>query len=108
MMCQKGQFSFFKVRYNIEQRVNRIFSGLKEAEKDRPHISTRRKLDQIAKSEIVSPEIVNATRRVWHICTLGIRGEEVSEEKLNFVNNTAPELISSLESAANNIDVEDA
>lgn len=87
----------FQVRYNLEQRVEKLFAAVTEEEKEQKYIPVQRKLDRLVQTEMMAPEVINAIREVWKICSRGVHGDEVRESELRFVRHTAPELMSSLD-----------
>ena len=48
-------------------------------------------------NELIAPQMGNAIREVYSVCSPAIHGEEVSSAQVDFVRNTAPELIPALE-----------
>ena len=48
---------------------------------------------------LISPEQDESLRKVYAICSAAIHGEEISEAKINFVRDVAPEIIASLQAA---------
>lgn len=53
-------------------------------------------VEALLRSEVITPDIGHAIREVYSVCSLAVHGEDVSPAKVEFVRNTAPELISAL------------
>lgn len=84
----------FRVRFNLEKELRRAWSErLAEEERRLPVV---RLINNLVRSEVLIPELAYAVREVYAICSAAIHGEEVSSRQLNFVRDTAPELIASL------------
>ncbi len=55
-----------------------------------------RLLDVLIQAEIVDSELARAIRQVYAVCSPAIHGEDVSQTKVNFVREVAPELQATL------------
>lgn len=96
------------VRYTIEQELRRIWkqwqetrwelsawSGQVVEEQERPKsiFQITRSLDELG---IITPELSNAIREVYRVCSPAIHGEAISQTAIGFVRDIAPELIAIL------------
>jgi hypothetical protein len=79
--------------------VRRLFD--ERGDDIRPHSSLINLLRYLEERELISRGLFNSIRDVYAICSSAIHGEGVSEAKVSFVRDVAPELIASLESIAN-------
>jgi hypothetical protein len=84
----------FKVRYNIETELNRIY---REATgKERPRLPTIRVLNELEAVGAIAPELGFAVKNVYAACSPAIHGEPTSEAQMRFIEETAPEVITTL------------
>ncbi len=96
------------VRYTIEQELRRIWKQWQETrwelrawsgqvieEQERPKsiFQITRSLDELG---IITPELSNAIREVYRVCSPAIHGEAISQTAIGFVRDIAPELIAIL------------
>lgn len=64
------------------------------------HEPVTRIVSVLTRAEVLSPDLAHAVREVYSVCSLAMHGEEVSTAKVEFVRNTAPELINALQALA--------
>ena len=87
----------FSARLAIENElriINRpMTSGIGEYQRFEP---VHRIVQSLVRAERITPEIGNAIREVYSVCSLAVHGEDVSPAKIDFVRTTAPQLLSAL------------
>jgi uncharacterized FlaG/YvyC family protein len=88
----------FKVRYNIETELARIYED--STGKERRPIPVHRLLEELVSLDVMPSEIAFVVRKVYSTCTPAIHGEAITEAQLHFVEETAPEVITSLKAIA--------
>ena len=86
----------FRARYSIKKSLRTIFNSIAEDKRRRPE-PVFRIVEYLIKNELIAPQMGNAIREVYSVCSPAIHGEDVSPAQVDFVRNTAPELISALE-----------
>jgi hypothetical protein len=64
------------------------------------HEPVTRIVNALIRTEVITPELGHAIREVYSVCSLAMHGEDVSSAKVEFVRNTAPELLNALEALA--------
>jgi hypothetical protein len=89
----------FRARLGIEKELRKIQQFVSQSENRRPE-PVFRIVDTLIRSELISQEIGHAIREVYSVCSPAIHGEDVTPAQVEFVKNTAPELISALKSLA--------
>jgi hypothetical protein len=83
----------FEARYLIERDLRRIARAALDMDVRAP---ISRLTDALTRAEILSPELSQAIRQVYAVCSPAVHGEEVSETKVRFVRDVAPELLTTL------------
>lgn len=84
----------FSVRYEIENELKRIWRVL---DLDvGPRTTMPGLLRVLAEISLITGDVYLSIREVYAICSAAIHGEDVSETKVNFVRDVAPELIAYL------------
>jgi len=83
----------FSVRYSIESELRRIARTVSEADVKGP---LNRSLDLLIQSEILDNALARVIRQVYAVCSPAIHGEDVSQSKVSFVREVAPELLTTL------------
>jgi hypothetical protein len=86
----------FKVRYNIEQQVNRIWTNRFPLEYNiefRKSIPIWKQIQELDKYEIINGNLYGILREVLSICNYGVHGEKISDNQIEFVLNSAKEII---------------
>jgi hypothetical protein len=83
----------------IEKELRKIQQFVSQSATRRPE-PIFRIVDTLIRSELISQEIGHAIREVYSVCSPAIHGEDVTPAQVEFVKNTAPELISALKSLA--------
>ncbi len=87
----------FSVRYNIERELIRIWRLLFPPEAEYlPSISSVQVLRQLLRTETIDMEFYKAIRDVYAVCNQAIHGQDVSQAKISFVRDVAPQLIAYL------------
>jgi len=89
----------FRARLGIEKELRKIQRFVSQSEARRPE-PIFRIVDTLIRGELISQEIGHAIREVYSVCSPAIHGEDVTPAQVEFVKNTAPELISALKSLA--------
>lgn len=89
----------FKVRYNIEKEIRRIYDNYIDIpldEKQKKRFSVLRMLIDLRNFEIIDSRSFNIIREILSACNPAIHGESVSSTRVNFVKDLSPELITLL------------
>lgn len=87
----------FSVRYNMDNELNRIWRSLSPIEtEDRLSRSSVQIMRQLLQSETIDMEFYKAFRDVYTVCNQAIHGQDVSQAKINFVRDVAPQLLAYL------------
>ena len=96
----------FAVRYQIENELRQI--SRRFSIEPRPHSPTLNLLHSLEETGIISRNLFNSIREIYSICSAAIHGEDISEAKVNFVREVAPELISYLKNIESRIIVDNS
>jgi len=86
----------FKVRYSIEQQVNRIWENrfAKKYNLDfRGTIPIWKQIQELMQFEIIKDNLYGILREVLSICNYAVHGEQITENQIEFVLNNAKEII---------------
>lgn len=88
----------FKVRYNLEREVRRIWvrrteEGDVQARRFTPTLRVARYL---AESGLIDRGMEEAIRELWAVASPAIHGESVTEAQVSFAREVAPQLIATL------------
>lgn len=89
----------FHARLGIEKELRKIQLYTNPNSPRRP-ASAYRILNELVQRELITSEIGHAIHEVYTVCSPAIHGENVTNAQVEFVRNTAPELISALKSLA--------
>lgn len=89
----------FSARLGIEKELRRFQQFVSKGTSRRPE-PIFRIVEGLIQSELISGEIGHAIREVYAVCSPAVHGESVTPAQVEFVKNTAPELISALKSLA--------
>ncbi len=85
----------FGVRYSIEKELTRIYDTripIRPPFREPLYI----KVKALTEAGLISPQLQNVVLQLYSICNPAIHGQQVSEEKIKFVKDIAPNLIASL------------
>jgi hypothetical protein len=86
----------FAVRYSIEKELRRIYLSRVGHELKPSHLFINPLVHDIMKAQHITPELAEAIRKVYSVCSPAIHAEEVSAAQIAFVKDLAPELIAAL------------
>ncbi len=86
----------FKVRYQIERELRRIWDRRMEANVFRRPRSVAEMASILESEGFIESRVVNVIRQVYSVASPAIHGELVSEAKVAFVKDVAPGLIATL------------
>jgi len=88
----------FSVRYNLEKELNRVW-GLHAASQteERPR-SPGEIMRLLSMWGTIDMDFYKALRDVYTVCNMAIHGRDVSQAKVSFVRDVAPQLLAYLES----------
>jgi len=91
----------FSIRYQVETELKRI---LKETsyEWNPKRMITIEMVRVLTSKGLIDPDLVNIILQVHKITSMAIHGEDISEDKLHFVQNIAPDLIATLKGITGN------
>jgi hypothetical protein len=89
----------FKIRYNIEKEINRIWIG--RFDRDIPDDFQRKsplvkQIQELLQFKIINSEIDGLLREILAICNYGIHGATISKKQMSFMNGSSEKLISYL------------
>lgn len=85
----------FRARLGIEKELRKIQQYVSQGTTRRTE-PVYRIVESLIKNELISSEIGHAIREVYSVCSPAIHGEEITAAQVEFVKNTAPELILAL------------
>lgn len=86
----------FATRYHIETELRRLAAGRELSASTRRHIPTFQLVRHLSESEILPPDLGNAIREVYAVCSPAIHGQDVTEAQLSFVKDVGPQLVATL------------
>jgi len=86
----------FRARYNIERELRRIWRQHEQETPGRRFLPTLRIAQSLSEWELIHPGIEHAIREVWLVASPAIHGEPVTEAKVAFVRDVAPQLVATL------------
>jgi hypothetical protein len=86
----------FSARYHIEKELRRIMADRIQAEEVRRPIPVFQIARMLASEGLLDSRLANVVREVFAVASPAVHGEPVSEAKVAFVREVAPELISAL------------
>jgi hypothetical protein len=86
----------FKIRYQIERELRRIWDRRMEANVFRKPRSIGEMASILEAEGFIESRVVNILRQVYSVASPAIHGEPVSEAKMAFVRDVAPRLIATL------------
>jgi hypothetical protein len=84
--------TMFKVRYNIETQLRRIWENRFDEKAFDPrfrHQPTMRIIQDLTKFEIIDNNFYGILREILSICNYAIHGEQVTDKQVNFVSKNA-------------------
>jgi hypothetical protein len=90
----------FRARYNIERELRRIWQQHAQETSERRFLPTLRIAQSLAEWEVINSGIERAIREVWLVASPAIHGEPVTQAKVAFVRDVAPQLVATLRSIA--------
>lgn len=85
----------FQTRYTIERKLRNISSSFANMP-DRRFIPIIQLTSLLMKQELLHPNIANAIREVYSVCSPAIHGEPVTVAQVNFVRDVTPQIIEAL------------
>ena len=86
----------FATRYHIETELRRLAAGREVATVMHRPLPTFRLIRYLSESEILPPDLGNAIREVYAVCSPAIHGEKVTEAQVSFVKGVGPKLVATL------------
>jgi hypothetical protein len=87
----------FSSRYQIEREVRRIWSSRFQQDVERPRIlPIVRMVEDLVRAEVIPPAVGRSIREVYAIGSPAVHGEEPTQEKIIFLNEVVPSLVSTL------------
>ena len=81
-------------RYRIEREIRRLWREQFGKEADR--LSAPRLIPSLVEARVLPSSLGDAIRGIHSVCSPATHGEDVSDAKINFVRDLAPELLSTL------------
>ncbi len=90
----------FTVRYVIEKELrrihNQIHNQMVSIQQEKRPVPVHQITRNLVQAGLLDSRLAQVVRDVYSVCSLAIHGEEVSQEKVRFVRDIAPGLITSL------------
>lgn len=96
VVVPENNLQMFKVRYNIENELRRIWQNRFENNEpnDRWKNQSVIKITQdLTKFEIIDSNFYNILREILSICNYAIHGENVTDKQVSFVNKNAEQVL---------------
>lgn len=90
----------FQARHNIEKELRHLNAPYEHGVLRR-FIPIHKILKSMTDNDIMSNDLASAIREIYSVCSPAIHGEAVSEAKISFVKDTAPEVIGTLRAISN-------
>lgn len=97
----RDNIELFKVRFNIENQIHRIWSGRYESNEhfgEHRRFSLTRLMKDLSDAEIIDSNLTHVLREILSICNYAIHGESISSNQVTFVKDNASEVIDYLNS----------
>lgn len=94
-----NNLKLFKVRYNIENELRRIWEqrfANEDTEFNRRKQPILRNIQELVEYRIIDKEIYHILREILSICNYAIHGEKVSDKQVDFAINNGNEILSYL------------
>jgi hypothetical protein len=88
--------TLFTARYNIEKELRRISRERVADEEERRPLPIHQLTRVLVEQELIDPSLARAIKEVYAVASPAIHGEDVSDAKLAFVKDVAPDLITAL------------
>lgn len=88
----------FSVRYNLEKEMNRLWRPQAASQPEERQRSPGELLRLLSKWETIDTGFYEALRDVLSVCNMAIHARDVSQAKVDFVRDVAPQLLAYLES----------
>lgn len=91
--------NLFKIRYNIEKELNRIWEGRFKGDYNLSNNSRQsiiQKLKILDKYDLIHQGLLPILRDILSICNYAIHGEQITESQLEFVNSYYNKVIKDL------------
>ncbi|OAZ03295.1 hypothetical protein [Flavobacterium succinicans] len=88
----EDNLTMFKVRYNIENQLRRIWENRFEEKAFDPrfrHQPTMKVIQDLTKFEIIDNNFYGILREILSICNYAIHGEQVTDNQVTFVSKNA-------------------
>lgn len=86
----------FKVRYNLEKQVRRIWEGRffnEEFFSRSRRQPVLRIIQDLVKYEVIDNNFYNILREILSICNYAIHGESVTDKQISFVKKNSPQVL---------------
>jgi len=88
----------FSVRYNLEKELNRVWRQHTASQSEKYPRSPGELMRLLYMRGTIDMDFFEALRDVYAVCNMAIHGMDVSQAKVNFVRDVAPQLLVYLES----------
>jgi hypothetical protein len=95
----KESIELFKVRFNIEKEISRIWEGRYDGELDqywRRKVPIYRQIQDLQKYEIIDGILSGLLRDMLSICNYGIHGEDITKSQIDFVEGYSEKVVNYL------------
>lgn len=86
----------FSVRYNLEKELNRVWGLHAASQKEERPRSPGEIMRLLSMWGTIDMDFYKALRDVYTVCNMAIHGRDVSQAKVSFVRDVAPQLIAYL------------
>ncbi len=94
----------FQARHNIEKELRSLAEPLELDVQQRRGMPLSRMLWTLTKEEIIPPDLGGIVREIYSVCSPAIHGEPVTQAQVDFVKETAPEVVAVLRTIARRSD----
>jgi hypothetical protein len=89
-------------RYSIERELRQLWKASFGTDAER--LSAPRLLPALVESGILTTNLAKAIREVYSVCSPAVHGEDISQAKVRFVRDLAPDLLSTLRAIRPDVD----
>lgn len=86
----------FQVRLHLEKELRRLWTQRLDVDEGRRSVSVFRIAQELAKADLIQPNLVGVIREVYSICSPAVHGQPVTEAQVAFVRDVAPEIVRAL------------
>jgi hypothetical protein len=82
-----------KTRFKIEKEIRRIAQGRELISNARRPSPVQALVRELTTREIIEPQLANAIREVYSVCSLATHAQDITAAQADFVRDTGPQVI---------------